>query len=133
MPPHAVLSRLSDADWDRMIKVHLYGTFHGCRAALRHMEPARRGVIVNVASVLGLWPSSGAPDYSTAKAAIIALTKSVAGEVAHLPELRQAILMQIATERMAQPEELAEVVRFLVGDEASYCTGEIWSASGAYG
>ena len=153
MPPHAVLSRLSDADWDRMIKVHLYGTFHGCRAALRHMEPARRGVIVNVASVLGLWPSSGAPDYSTAKAAIIALTKSVAGEVAHLgirvnaicpgyvetpllsdvtPELREGILMQIPTGRMAQPEELAEVVRFLVGDEASYCNGEIWSASGAY-
>jgi NAD(P)-dependent dehydrogenase (short-subunit alcohol dehydrogenase family) len=153
MPPNAVLSRLSDGDWDRMIKVHLYGTFHGCRAALRHMEPARRGVIVNVASILGLWPSAGAPDYSTAKAGIIALTKSVAGEVAHLgirvnaicpgyvdtpllseltPELRQGILMQIATGRMAQPEELAEVVRFLVGDEASYCNGDIWSASGAY-
>jgi NAD(P)-dependent dehydrogenase (short-subunit alcohol dehydrogenase family) len=153
MPPHDVLTQLSDADWDRMIKVHLYGAFYGCRAALRHMQAARRGVIVNVASILGLWPSAGAPDYSTAKAAIIALTKSVAGEVAHLgirvnaicpgyvetpllatltPELRQGVLMQIAAGRMAQPEELAEVVRFLVGDEASYCNGDIWSASGAY-
>jgi NAD(P)-dependent dehydrogenase (short-subunit alcohol dehydrogenase family) len=154
MAPTSVLSALSDADWDRMIRVHLYGTFHGCRAALRHMEPVRRGTIVNVGSVLGLKPAGGAPDYSTAKAAIIALTKAVAEEVAHLgirvnvicpgyvdtpllseltEEVRQGILMRIGSGRMASADELAQVVRFLVGDEASYCTGEVWSASGGYG
>jgi 3-oxoacyl-[acyl-carrier protein] reductase len=154
MVPTAALSGLSDEDWDRMIRVHLYGTFHGCRAALRHMEPARRGAIVNVGSVLGLKPTGSAPAYSTAKAAIIALTKAVAEEVAHLgirvnaicpgyvdtpllsqltEEVRQAVLMRIGSGRMAQADELAQVVRFLVGDEASYCTGEIWSASGGYG
>jgi NAD(P)-dependent dehydrogenase (short-subunit alcohol dehydrogenase family) len=153
MAPTSVLSALPDAEWDRMIRVHLYGTFHGCRAALRHMEPVRRGAIVNVGSVLGLKPSGSAPDYSTAKAAIIALTKAVAEEVAHLgirvnaicpgyvdtpllseltEEVRQAILLRIGSGRMASADELAQVVRFLVGDEASYCTGEVWSASGGY-
>ena len=59
MVPPDITVDLSDDEWDRMIKVHLYGTFYGTRAALRHMTPARRGAIVNISSVLGLRPMAG--------------------------------------------------------------------------
>ncbi len=153
MQPVDLLTSLSDAQWDRMLKVHLYGAFYGTRAALRHMQAARRGVIVNVSSVLGLAPSAGAADYSAAKAGIIALTKSSALEVAHLgirinavcpgyidtpllapfsDMMRAGITMRIASGRMGRAEELAELVRFLAGPESSYCTGDVFSASGGY-
>lgn len=152
VPPNSTVD-LSDADWDRMIKVHLYGTFHGTRAALRHMTPARRGAIVNVSSVLGLRPMAGALAYATAKAGIIAFTKSVGQEVAPYgvrvnavcpgwidtpllapmdPMMMAGIVMQIPQGRMGRPEELAELVRFLSGPESSYCNGDIFAASGGF-
>ena len=152
VPPDTTLD-LSDADWDRMLKVHLYGTFYGTRAALRHMTPARRGAIVNISSVLGLRPMSGAAAYSTAKAGIIALTKSVGQEVAPFgvrvnavcpgwvdtpllapmdPMMMAGIVMQIPRGRMAVADELAELVRFLSGPESSYCNGDVFAASGGF-
>jgi 3-oxoacyl-[acyl-carrier protein] reductase len=153
LTPLDVLAGMSDAEWDRMIRIHLYGTFHGTRAALRHMTPARSGCIINTSSVLGLQPSAAAPHYSTAKTAIIALTKSVAQEVAPFgirvnavcpgwvdtpllggieASARSMIVSQIPAGRMADASEIAEVVRFLAGDEASYVTGSAWSASGGF-
>ncbi len=144
---------LSDADWDRMIRVHLYGAFYGTRAALRHMTPARSGAIVNISSVLGLRPLAGALHYATAKAGIIALTKSVGQEVAPFgirvnavcpgwvdtpllapmdPMVMAGIVMQIPRGRMATAEELAELVRFLAGPESSYCNGDVFAASGGF-
>ncbi len=144
---------LTDADWDRMIRVHLHGTFYGTRAALRHMTPARTGAIVNVSSVLGLRPMSGAAHYSAAKAGIIAFTKSVGQEVAPFgirvnaicpgwidtpllapmdPMLIAGIVMQIPKGRLGNAEELAELVRFLSGPESSYCNGDIFAASGGF-
>ena len=152
VPPDNTVD-LSDADWDRMIKVHLYGTFYGTRAALRHMTPARSGSIVNISSVLGLRPMAGALHYATAKAAIIALTKSVGQEVAPFgvrvnavcpgwvdtpllapmdPMIMAGIVMQIPKGRMAQADELAELVRFLAGPEGSYCHGDVFTASGGF-
>jgi len=153
MEPLEVLSTMSNEDWDQMIKVHLYGVFYGCRAALRHFQPRRSGVIVNISSVLGLRPSSAAPHYSVAKAGIIALTKSVAEEVAPFgirvnavcpgwvdtpllsdfdEQARQIIRNRVPMGRLATAEELAELVRFLSGPESSYCTGEVHSAGGGY-
>ena len=153
MEPAGVLTGLTDEAWDRMIRVHLYGVFYGTRAALRHMQPARSGAIINISSILGHHPSPGAPHYATAKAAIIALSKSVALETAHLgirinvvcpgyvdtpllapldDELKAMITLQIASGRMARPEELAEMVRFLAGPESSYCNGDVFTASGGY-
>ncbi|MGD9702694.1 MAG: SDR family NAD(P)-dependent oxidoreductase [Acidimicrobiia bacterium] len=151
--PPDITAGLSDTDWDRMIRIHLYGTFHGVRAALRHMTPARSGSIVNVASVLGLRPMAGAPHYAAAKAAIIALTKSVGQEVAPFgirvnavcpgwvdtpllapmdPMMMAGIMMQIPQGRMARAEELAELVRFLAGPGASYASGDVFTASGGF-
>ena len=147
------LSSMSDQEWDRMIRVHLYGAFYGTRAALRHMEVARGGTIVNISSILGPMPSPGAAHYSAAKAAIIALTKSAALETAHLgirinavcpgyiatpllspfnDMIRAGITMRIGNGRMGRAEEVAELVRFLAGPESSYCTGDVFTASGGY-
>ncbi|HQY16035.1 MAG TPA: SDR family NAD(P)-dependent oxidoreductase [Ilumatobacteraceae bacterium] len=152
VPPNSTVE-LSDEDWDRMIKVHLYGTFYGTRAALRHMTPARSGAVVNVSSVLGLRPMAGAMHYATAKAGIIALTKSVGQEVAPYgirvnavcpgwidtpllgamdPMMMAGIVMQIPKGRMGRPDELAELVRFLCGPESSYCNGDVFAASGGF-
>jgi 3-oxoacyl-[acyl-carrier protein] reductase len=152
VPPNATVE-LSDDDWDRMIRVHLHGTFYGCRAALRHMTPARSGAIVNVSSVLGLRPMAGVVHYSAAKAGIIAITKSVGQEVAPFgirvnavcpgwidtpllapmdPMLIAGIVMQIPRGRLGTAEELAELVRFLSGPESSYCNGDVFAASGGF-
>jgi 3-oxoacyl-[acyl-carrier protein] reductase len=150
-PDHCV--DLSDAAFDRMIKVHLYGVFYGMRAALRHMTPARAGAIVNISSVLGLRPSAGALHYSAAKAGIIAMTKSVGQEVAAFgirvnavcpgwidtplldsidATIKAGIAMQIPQGRLGRAEELAELVRFLGGPESGYCSGDVFAASGGY-
>lgn len=153
MQPVGAISSMSDTEWDRMIKVHLYGSFYGVRAALRHMERQRSGVIVNISSILGQIPSGGAAHYSAAKAAIIALTKSAAAETAHLgirvnavcpgyvdtpllapmnDILRMAITQRIGMGRMGTADELAELVRFLSGPESSYATGDVFTMSGGY-
>jgi NAD(P)-dependent dehydrogenase (short-subunit alcohol dehydrogenase family) len=153
MAPAEVLTSLSDDEWERMLRVHLSGTFHGTRSALRHMQVARRGAIVNMASILGRFPSPGAPHYSVAKAGIIALTKSAALETAHLgirinavcpgyidtpllagfdDMVKASIVTRIASGRMGQADEIAELVRFLCGSGASYCTGDVFTASGGY-
>jgi len=117
------------------------------------MTPARSGSIVNISSVLGLRPMAGAPHYAAAKAAIIALTKSVGQEVAAFgvrvnavcpgwvdtpllapmdPMLLAGIVMQIPQGRMARAEELADLVRFLAGPESSYSCGDVFTASGGF-
>jgi 3-oxoacyl-[acyl-carrier protein] reductase len=154
MSPVGSWATITDEAWDRMIKVHQYGTFYGMRAALRHMEAQRSGVIVNISSILGVNPAAGAPHYGAAKAAIVSLTRSAAVEEAAFgirvnavcpgyidtpllapfdDEMRALVMMRIGTNRMGRAEEIAELVRFLAGDGSSYCTGEIFTASGGYG
>lgn len=151
--PINALVDMPDEAWDRMIRTHLYGVFYGTRAALTHMTPRRTGSIINISSILGLRPSASAPHYSVAKAGIIALTKATANEVsqfgvrvnavcpgytdtpllAHFSEaMRGAIVSQIGMGRMGTADEIAEVIAFLASPAASYCTGEIFSASGGY-
>jgi 3-oxoacyl-[acyl-carrier protein] reductase len=151
--PVRVLSTLTDAEWDRMIKVHLYGTFHGVRAALRHMEDERSGHIVNLASIYGLEGSPGTPEYAAAKHGIVGLTRSVGKEVAPLgihvnavapgfidtPLLAPVagpvldmLTTQIPSGRLGRAEEVAELVRFLAGPESSYCFGDILTLTGGW-
>jgi len=153
MSPMHYLCDLTDENWDRMIKVHLYGAFYGCRAALTHMQPQRSGRIINISSVLGLYPAAGAPHYSVAKAGIITLTKAVAAEVAALginvnaicpgyirtplltpfsETMMAGVTMRIGKGRLGEPEELAEMIRFLSGPESEYCTGDVFNVSGGY-
>ena len=132
--------------------MHLYGTFHGVRAALRHMEPARSGAIVNIASIYGLRGGPSTPEYTAAKHGIVGLTRSAGLEVAGLgirvnavapgfidtPLLRPVqsavdlIAGQIPAGRLGRAEEVAELVRFLAGPESSYCNGEILTLTGGF-
>jgi 3-oxoacyl-[acyl-carrier protein] reductase len=153
VPALRALSTLSDEAWDRMIKVHLYGTFHCSRAAMRHMEVARSGAIVNMASVLGRVGSSVAIDYAAAKAAIISFTTSLAAEAGPIgirvnavapgfidtPLLswmddlvRGVVAGRSHLGRFGEADEVANVVRFLAGDEASYCSGEVFPVTGGF-
>ena len=151
--PLDIIVNMSDGAWDTMIRTHLYGVFYGTREALAHMTPRRTGSIINISSILGMRPSASAPHYSVAKAGIIALTKATSAEVSqfgvrinavcpgytdtpllsHYSEMmRSVIVSQIGMGRMGTPDEIAEVIAFLASPAASYCTGEVFSASGGY-
>ncbi len=151
MEPLGALSTLTDEQFDRMIQTHLYGTFYGTRAALRHMEPARRGCIVNLCSVYSSVGSVVTPEYAAAKHAIAGLTKSVGAEVAPLgirvnavapgfidtPLLdpmemaKPFLLAQIPPGRLGRADEVAAAVRYLVVD-ATYSFGEILPVNGGF-
>jgi acetoacetyl-CoA reductase len=145
-------SALADEDWDRMIKVHLYGAFHCTREALRVMEQRGRGAIVNMSSVAALQGLPGSPDYSAAKGALIGFTKSVAREVIGSgirvnaiapgwirtpmvteevdPRLLPMLLAQVPAGGMGEPEHIAALALHLCSDEASYTTGQVVSPNG---
>jgi 3-oxoacyl-[acyl-carrier protein] reductase len=143
---------LSDEDWDRMLRIHLYGTFYCTREALKVMEPNRRGTILNISSVAALQGLPGAPDYSAAKAGIIGITRSVAQEVSGSgirvnaiapgwirtpmvqeeidPRLLPILLAQVPLGGMGEPEHIAALALHLCSDEASYTTGQVVSPNG---
>jgi NAD(P)-dependent dehydrogenase (short-subunit alcohol dehydrogenase family) len=152
-PPEPVrcFSTLTDEEFDRMLKTHVYGTFNGMRAALRHMEGARSGAIVNLCSVYSYGGSVATPEYATAKHAIAGLTKSVGAEVAPLgirvnavapgfidtplllpmEDAKPFLVARIPAGRLGHADEVAELVRYLVC-EATYSFGEILPVSGGW-
>ncbi len=142
---------MTDEQWRSVLAVTLDGTFHCTRAALRHMVPRRRGVIVNNASVIGWRAQAGQAHYAAAKAGVMALTRCAAIEAAphdvrvnavapslalhpFLNKVTSDELLADLTEREAfgrgaEPWEVANVVVFLASDYASYMTGEVVSVS----
>jgi 3-oxoacyl-[acyl-carrier protein] reductase len=142
---------MTDEQWRAVLDVTLDGTFRCTRAALCHMLPRRRGVIVNNASVLGWRAQVGQAHYAAAKAGVMALTRCAAIEAAPhgvrvnavAPSLAthpflskvipEAVLEELAAReafgRGAEPWEVANVIVFLASDYASYMTGEVVSVS----
>jgi 3-oxoacyl-[acyl-carrier protein] reductase len=141
----------ADNDWHSVIAVNLTGVFHCCRAVLPHMRQRDYGRIVNVASVAGKEGNPNMVAYSASKAGVIALTKSVAKEVATLnicvnavtpTVIRTPILDQLTGEqveymtsriprhRTGTVEEVAAVVHFLSSPDCSFVTGQTYDISG---
>jgi 3-oxoacyl-[acyl-carrier protein] reductase len=138
---------MSDEEWQRVIDTNLSAAFRMTRRALRAMIRTRWGRIVNVASVAGQRAAPGQANYATAKAGLVALTKTVAAEVARrsvtvnavapgfvetdmTEGLDERLLELVPARRMGTPEEVAACVRFLASEEAGYVTGTMLTVDG---
>jgi 3-oxoacyl-[acyl-carrier protein] reductase len=143
--------RLSEQDWDRVLDTDLKGAFLTTKAALRPLMRQRWGRIISIASVVAYTGNAGQSSYAAAKAGLVGLMKSVAREVATRgitanvvapglietamtqalsPEIRQWMLDQVPMGRPGTVDDVAAMVAFLAGDEASYITGQVMKVDG---
>lgn len=144
------LEETRDEDWQRMLNVHLSGTFYACRAAAPLMRQ-RGGKIVNISSTWALVGQANATAYCAAKAGILGLTKALARELAPWkinvnvvapgsvntnmqtgvsPEVIAARIQANPWKRYAEPEEIGAIIAFLCSPEADYITGQVLSPNG---
>jgi len=146
-----LLIRMSPADWDLVLDVNLKGAFNCTRAAVRPMMAARYGRIVNIASVIGQFGNIGQANYAASKAGIMALTKTTAREFAsrnitanavapgfietpmteRLSEkVKEGLADKIILSRFGTPNDVANLVAFLVSDDADYITAQTINVDG---
>ncbi|MFW5732691.1 MAG: 3-oxoacyl-[acyl-carrier-protein] reductase [Planctomycetota bacterium] len=146
-----LLMRMSDEDWELVLKVNLTSAFVGSRAVCKYMVRQRGGSIINMASFSGLEGNRGQANYAASKAGMIGLTKSTAKELAGksvranaiapgfiqtpmtdvLPQQAKDMAMdQIPMKRFGQPQDIANAVRFLASDASAYITGQVLSVDG---
>jgi 3-oxoacyl-[acyl-carrier protein] reductase len=146
-----LIMRMKDDQWDAVLNINLKGTFLFTRAASRPMIKARRGRIVNIASVSGLMGNPGQANYSASKAGIIGLTRTVAKELAGRnvtvnavapgfiatdmtaalgEEVLEEVRKQIPLGRLGDPQDVADAVLFLASDAAGFITGQVLTVDG---
>jgi len=146
-----LLMRMSEDDWDQVLRVNLKGVFNCSQAVIRSMVKERSGRIVNISSVVGQIGNMGQTNYSASKAAIMGFTKSLAREVASrgitvnavapgfintgmtaiLPDkVKELFLQQIPLGKMGEPEDVAEAVHWLCSAESKYITGQVIHVNG---
>ena len=146
-----LLMRMKEEDWDLVLNINLKGVYNTTQAVIRSMIKNKSGKIVTIASVVGAIGNAGQSNYAASKAGIIGFSKSVAKEVAArgitvnavapgfidtemtavLPApVRQEFLKSIPMGRSGQPEEVAELVAFLISEAAGYITGQVIHING---
>jgi 3-oxoacyl-[acyl-carrier protein] reductase len=146
-----LLANLSPSAWQQVIAANLDSVFHGCQAVLPTMISQRGGRIVNISSLSALLAPAGQTNYAAAKAGVIALTQSLAKEVARIGITvnaicpgyietealdtmdaveRKAITTRIPMRRLGKPADVAAAVRFLACPEAGYITGSVLKVDG---
>ena len=147
----ALLGNMPLENWENVVRTNLDGAFHGCQAVLPFMISQRGGRIINVASLSALLAPPGQTNYAAAKAGLVALTQSLAKEIARLNITvnavcpgyletqalhdmtetdRRAAEQRVPMRRLGRPEEVAVAVRFLACPEASYITGSVLKVDG---
>ena len=143
--------RMTDEQWDAVLAVNLTAGFKLARAAMVGMMKRRFGRIISMASIVGVIGNAGQANYAASKAGLIAMSKSIANELAGrgvtanciapgfietpmtaklTDEQRQAMLDRIPVKRIGTPQDIANVVAFLASDEASYNTGQTINVNG---
>lgn len=146
-----LLLRMGEEQWDAVLRTNLRGVYVASRAVLKPMLRQREGAIVSIASVVGITGNAGQCNYAASKAGIIGFTKSLAKEVASrgirvnaiapgyiatemtqklTEEQRDAIRGTIPARRLGEPEDVANAVRFLCGDQSRYITGVVVRVDG---
>lgn len=146
-----LLIRMKETDWDVVLNVNLKGAFLCCKEVARPMMKARSGKIVNISSIVGLIGNAGQANYSSAKAGMIGLTKTLARELAgrsinvnavapgfiktamtdKLPEQdKQTFIESIPMKRIGLPKDVANTILFLVSPLADYITGQVLTIDG---
>lgn len=142
----ALLLRMKDEDWDKVLAVNLKGTFNCTKAVAKVMLKQRSGKIVNIASVIGIMGNAGQSNYAASKAGIIGLTKSAAKELASrginvnaiapgfiqtdmtavLTEaIKEKMLEAIPLKRLGKPADVANLAVFLSSENADYITSQV--------
>ncbi|HUF04653.1 MAG TPA: 3-oxoacyl-[acyl-carrier-protein] reductase [Aridibacter sp.] len=150
-----LIMRMKEEDWDAVVDTNLKGAWNFSKAVLRPMmRNEKGGVILSISSISGVVGMLGQSNYSASKAGMIGLTKSLAKEVASRnvtvnalalgmvatdmtdemnAEFREKILANIPLGRFAEPNEIAEIICFLLSDSAKYITGQVIQADGGLG
>jgi 3-oxoacyl-[acyl-carrier protein] reductase len=138
---------LGDEEWSDVLNTNLTAAFRLTRRALRPMLRARKGRIVNISSVVGLRANPGQANYAAAKAGLVAMTKTIAVEVARrgitvnavapglietemTAELDSGLLEAVPARRVGKPQDVAACVRFLASEQAGYVTGAVLTVDG---
>lgn len=147
----ALLLKLTEEQWDQVIDVNLKGVFNCCQFAAGMMAEQNEGKIVNLASIAGQMGNVGQINYAATKAGVIGMTKTMAKELARynvnvnaiapgfiktpmtdaIPEkVKESLKKAIPLNRLGEPEDIANAVRFLVTDDSSFITGHVLSCNG---
>ena len=147
----SLILRMKDEDFDSVIDVNLKGVFNCLRAVTPVMIRQRSGKIVNLSSVVGIMGNAGQVNYAASKAGVIGMTKSLAKEIGSrgitvnavapgfistdmtgflTEEFKEDIRKKLPLKRLGKPEDVANVVAFLVSEEASYITGQVINVDG---